>query len=128
MLFRSLIAQAYSPTAPGALNAAFRTVYKNKYRKEPPQFTAQAFTAVQVMVEALRALDKREKIVNMELAEVRVKLNAQILIGKYNTPLGEISFDKEGEINQKNFYVAQIKMIRGDSSDVFAGKFTYVKF
>ncbi len=118
-----LIAQAYSPTAPGALNAAFRTVYKNKYRKEPPQFTAQAFTGVQVIVEALRAVDKKQKIADMELAELRVKLNAQILIGKYNTPLGEISFDKEGEINQKNFYVAQIKM----NPDGKTGSFEFLK-
>ncbi len=118
-----LIAQAYSPTAPGALNAAFRTVYKNKYRKEPPQFTAQAFTGVQVIVEALRAVDKKQKIADMELSELRVKLNAQILIGKYNTPLGEISFDKEGEINQKNFYVAQIKM----NPDGKTGSFEFIK-
>jgi branched-chain amino acid transport system substrate-binding protein len=118
-----LIAQAYSPTAPGALNAAFRTVYKNKYRKEPPQFTAQAFTAVQVMVEALRAVDKKTKIADLELADVRIKLNAQILAGKYSTPLGEISFDKEGEVQQKNFYVAQIKM----NPDGKTGSFEFLK-
>jgi branched-chain amino acid transport system substrate-binding protein len=118
-----LIAQAYSPTAPGALNSAFRTVYKNKYRKEPPQFSAQAFAGVQVFVEALRALDKKEKIAGMELAELRTKLNAQILAGKYNTPLGEITFDKEGEVQQKNFYVAQIKM----NSDGKTGGFEYLK-
>ncbi|NJK44692.1 MAG: hypothetical protein HC933_10765 [Pleurocapsa sp. SU_196_0] len=49
----------------------------------------------------MRALDRKEKIVNMELNELRSKLNAQILAGKYNTPLGEISFDSEGEIIQK---------------------------
>lgn len=118
-----LIAQAYSPTAPGAINAAFRTVYKNKYRREPPQFTAQAFTAVQVMVEALRAVDKRSKVNDTDLATVRIELNKQILAGKYNTPLGEITFTGEGEVNQKNFYVAQIKM----NSDGKTGSFSYLK-
>jgi branched-chain amino acid transport system substrate-binding protein len=118
-----LIAQAYSPTAPGALNAAFRTVYKNKYKKEPPQFTAQAFAAVQVMVEALRAVDKKAKVAETELADVRVALNSQILEGRYATPLGEITFDKEGEVQQKNFYVAQIKM----NPDGKTGAFDYLK-
>jgi branched-chain amino acid transport system substrate-binding protein len=118
-----LIAQAYSPTAPGSLNAAFRTVYKNTYKKEPPQFTAQAFTAVQVVVEALRRVDRAAKVTNTELADVRVALNDAILAGTYNTPLGTISFDKEGEINQKDFYVAQIKM----NADNRTGQFVYLK-
>jgi branched-chain amino acid transport system substrate-binding protein len=118
-----LIAQAYSPTASGVLNAAFRTVYKNKYKKEPPQFTAQAFAAVQVMVEALRAVDKKAKVNDTELADVRIALNAQILKGKYNTPLGEISFTSIGEVNQKLFYVAQIKM----NADGKTGSFSYLK-
>ena len=62
------------------------------------------------------------------LDSIRQALNTQILAGKYSTPLGDISFDKEGEINQKSFYVAQIRMLRGEVSDVFSGKFTYVKF
>ena len=37
-------------------------------------------------------------------------------------------FTPEGEINQKSFYVAQITMLRGETSDVFSGKFNYVKF
>ncbi|NJK46137.1 MAG: hypothetical protein HC933_19430, partial [Pleurocapsa sp. SU_196_0] len=45
------------------------------------------------------------------------------LAGKYNTPLGEITFDKEGEVQQKNFYVAQIKM----NSDGKTGGFEYLK-
>lgn len=118
-----LIAQAYSPTAPGSLNAAFRTVYKNTYKKEPPQFTAQAFAGVQVIVEALRRMDKKAKVTSTELAEARVSLNDAILAGTYNTPLGTISFDKEGEVNQKNFYVAQIKM----NSDGKTGQFVYLK-
>jgi branched-chain amino acid transport system substrate-binding protein len=122
-----VIAQAYSPTAAGSLNNAFRTVYRNKYKKEPPQFTAQAFAGVQVVVEALRALDKKSRIADMELSELRIKLNAEIQSGKYNTPLGTISFTKVpkggGEIVQKDFYVAQIKM----NADGKTGSFEYLK-
>ncbi len=31
-----LIAQAYSPELPGAINKAFRDAYVNQYKKEPP--------------------------------------------------------------------------------------------
>jgi branched-chain amino acid transport system substrate-binding protein len=50
-------------------------------------------------------------------------LNQQLLSGKYDTPLGEISFTPEGEINQKEFYVAQIKM----DADGNNGKFEFLK-
>lgn len=59
----------------------------------------------------------------MDLATLRSELNKQILAGKYTTPLGDISFTPEGEINQAQFYVAQIKM----SSDGATGSFQFVK-
>jgi branched-chain amino acid transport system substrate-binding protein len=43
-----------------------------------------------------------------------------MLAGKYETPLGEIAFTPEGEIIQKEFYVAQIKMETGGSNGKFA--------
>jgi branched-chain amino acid transport system substrate-binding protein len=118
-----LIAQAYSPEHPGEINAAFRKAYTDQYKKEPPQFSAQAFTAVQVYVEALRSLDKNNKINKLQLPELRTELNKQLLSGKYNTPLGEISFTPVGEVVQKDFYVAQIKMNKDGSQ----GKFTFLK-
>ncbi|MBW4639471.1 MAG: ABC transporter substrate-binding protein [Gloeocapsa sp. UFS-A4-WI-NPMV-4B04] len=118
-----LIAQAYSPEHPGEINNAFRTAYTNQYKKEPPQFSAQAFAAVQVYVDALKALDKKTDVSKMPLAQLRTELNKQLLTGKYQTPLGNISFTPEGEIVQKDFYVAQIKM----NPDGNNGKFTYLK-
>jgi branched-chain amino acid transport system substrate-binding protein len=107
-----LVAQAYSYQAPGEVNQAFRAVYKEKQKKEPPQFSAQSFTAVQVVVDALRALDKKTPIASMDLAKLRAELNKQLVAGTYQTPLGEISFKPSpgGEIIQKDFYIAQIKM------------------
>ncbi|UBF25145.1 ABC transporter substrate-binding protein [Kovacikia minuta CCNUW1] len=118
-----LIAQAYSPEYPGVVNKAFREIYVSQYKKEPPQFSAQTFTGVQVFVEALKALDSKKKVAQIPLPALRVDLNKQLLIGKYDTPIGEISFTPEGEIIQKQFYVAQIKM----DSDGNNGKFVFLK-
>uniref|UniRef100_A0A832H0D3 Branched-chain amino acid ABC transporter substrate-binding protein n=1 Tax=Oscillatoriales cyanobacterium SpSt-402 TaxID=2282168 RepID=A0A832H0D3_9CYAN len=118
-----LIAQAYNPEQAGAVNKAFRDAYVNQYKKQPPQFSAQAFAGVQVFVEALKTLDTTSKIAQQPLPDLRVALNTQLLKGKYSTPLGEISFTPEGEIVQKEFYVAQIKM-NPDGND---GQFTFLK-
>ncbi len=118
-----LIAQAYSPEHPGSVNKAFREAYMSQYKKEPPQFSAQAFTGIQVFVDALRGLDSKQKVTQIPLPQLRVELNKQLLAGKYDTPLGEISFTPEGEIVQKEFYVAQIKM----DPDGNNGKFVFLK-
>jgi branched-chain amino acid transport system substrate-binding protein len=118
-----IIAQAYSPQHPGEINKAFRDIYFQQYKAEPPQFSAQAFTAVQVYFEALNALDKKTKISSLQLPKLREELNKQILVGKYDTPIGEISFTPIGEVNQKDFYVAQIKMEKDGSK----GKFEFIK-
>ena len=118
-----LIAQAYSPEYQNEINKAFRDAYRAQFKKEPPQFSAQAFTGVQVFVESLKAINAQSKVSEKPLAELRTKLNEQLLTGKYNTPLGEISFTPEGEINQKDFYVAQIKM----DADGVNGKFEFLK-
>ncbi len=121
-----LIAQAYNPAQPNALNQAFRDAYLAQYKKEPPQFSAQAFTGVQVFVESLTAMSKANptlKVNAQPIADLRVGLNKQLLAGKYSTPLGEISFTKAGEIVQQDFYVAQIKM----DADGTNGKFTFLK-
>lgn len=119
-----LIAQAYNPEYVSALNQSFRKAYQAQFKKEPPQFSAQAFTGVQVFVEALKAIDQSgKKVSQMPLAELRIALNQQLLKGKYDTPLGAIAFTPEGEIIQKDFYVAQIKM----DADGVNGKFTFLK-
>ncbi|WP_161880408.1 ABC transporter substrate-binding protein [Deinococcus alpinitundrae] len=117
-----IIAQAYSPAQPSAANQVFVKEYKAQYKKDPPQFAAQAYTGVQVFVDALKVIDRKKKIGEWNLSDLRIELNKQVLVGKYNTPLGAISFDKEGEVNQKDFYVAQIKM-----QDAKNGSFVFLK-
>ncbi len=118
-----IIAQAYSPEMKNEVNTTFRQIYTEQNKKEPPQFTAQAFTGVQVFVEALRTLDKTNKLGTLSLPQLRTQLNDTLLTGKYVTPLGEISFTPEGEIVQKQFFVAQIKM----EADGNSGKFTFIQ-
>ena len=114
-----LIAQAYSPFEQSPIQNAFRGRYKAVYRKEPPQFSAQAFAAVQVIVEALRKVDAQKKLSLWALEDLRSALNRQVLAGRYDTPLGLLSFTPEGEVVQKKFYVAQIRM----NPDGKTGKF-----
>ena len=118
-----LIAQAYSPNYQSEINTAFRTAYSKQFKKEPPQFSAQAFSAVQVYVEALKALNQKNKISALPVEQLRTELNKQLLTGKYYTPLGEIAFTPEGEIIQKEFYVAQIR-VEPDGNN---GKFAFLK-
>lgn len=117
------VAQAYSPEFASPINDAFRAAYKAKQQKEPGQFTAQAFTAAQVFVEALREVDKKQKLDGMDLAALRKALNTQLLAGQYDTPIGKISFTPAGEINQQTFYTAQIKM----DPDGNSGRFVFLK-
>ncbi len=115
-----LIAQAYSPDHANAINKAFREAYRSQFKKDPPQFSAQGFTAVQVFVEALQALDRKTKLHQQALTDLRGALNQQILSGKYDTPLGELAFTPDGEVVQKQFYVAQIQMDASGTSGRFA--------
>ena len=110
-----LIAQAYSPELSTAINKSFLNLSKQrKGGVTPPQFSAQAFTAYQVIYEALQALQatlpKGTTLASLPLKDLRQRLNRQILSGTYATPLGEIRFTPNGEIRQNNFYVAQVKM------------------
>src|SRR5256884_501057 len=119
--------RAHGPAYKGKVNDGFKSVCKEKEKKAPPQFSAQAFAGIQVFVEALRALDKKSPLAKMDLATLRVELNKQLISGTYDTPLGEISFSTGpgmgGEIVQKQAYVAQIKM----EPDRTKGTFAFVK-
>jgi len=121
-----MVAQAYSPQAEFPINVEFAKRFTAAYKKAPAQFSAQAFTSVQVIVEALRKVEKdsRKKITAMDLAEVRAALNKTLTSGMvFNTPLGEISLDRGGEVNQKQFYVSTIKM----NPDKKTGAFVLMK-
>lgn len=117
-----LVAQAYSPQADSPVNAAFVKQFSELYKKTPAQFSAQAFASVQVIVEALRKVEKDagRKLRDMKLAEARVALNKALTSGMgFSTPLGEIRLDREGEVDQKQFYVSIIVMNPDKKSGTF---------
>lgn len=118
-----LIAQAYNPELDNPINQDFVAAYTAEKKKAPPQFTAQAFTGIQVFVEALKRVDDKNKLSTLSLEQIRQQLNQEILAGKYVTVLGDIAFTPEGEIIQDKFSVAQIKM----DADGKNGKFTFVE-
>ncbi|QCS50377.1 branched-chain amino acid ABC transporter substrate-binding protein [Picosynechococcus sp. PCC 11901] len=115
-----LVAQAYSAELDNEINRAFRDAYFQQNQKEPPQFSAQAFTAIQVFVEALSSLDEKTPLETLALPDLRRQLRDEIFAGTYVTPLGEISFTEEGEIVQKEFFVAQIEMDESGQQGRFA--------
>ncbi len=119
-----LVAQAYSPKADNPINKAFVEKFQEAYKKTPPQFAAQAFTSVQVVVEALAKVEKEsgKKITAMELADVRVALNKALRTSSFVTPVGEISLSPDGEVIQKQFYVSTVKM----NPDAKTGDFVLV--
>ena len=107
-----IVAQAYSPKADNAENKAFSAAFKDMFKKDPAQFSAQAYTSVKVVVDALNEVEKSsgKKVAEMDTAELRTALNAAIVSSSYDTPLGEIVLDADGEITQKTFYVSRIKV------------------
>jgi branched-chain amino acid transport system substrate-binding protein len=116
-----LIAQAYSPELDTPVNRAFVALYKQaKGGAIPPQLTAQAFAAYQVVVEAIERLNQRQPLSKFTLAQARKELMAELLAGRYETPLGEISFSPDGEVVQQRFHVAQVRMQPGGRSGRFA--------
>jgi branched-chain amino acid transport system substrate-binding protein len=117
-----IVAQAYSPALKSDINDAFKKVYTDQFKRDPPQFAAQTFTGIQVFVDALKSLDSKNKIANMSIDDLRVALNTEVHAGKYDTPLGAISFDKDHDLVQKDFYVAQIKM----NPDGVTGTFNFL--
>lgn len=107
-----IVAQAYNNQVETDINLKFRALYQEREGRLPGQFPAQAFTGIQVFVEALIELDNTVGLDSFadDLAGLRAALNETLLSLEYNTPIGTIRFDPDGEIIQGNFYVAQVVM------------------
>jgi branched-chain amino acid transport system substrate-binding protein len=117
-----IIAQAYSYSYESPANDAFREQYRSVQGEEPLQIAAQAFTAVQVFVDALTVVDAATPLADLDIAAARIALNDAILVGEYDTVLGPLSFEANGEVVQDTFYVAQVKMTSDSEGD-----FTFLK-
>jgi len=87
---------------PDPVNKDFVAAYKAKYNLDPDQFAAQAYSALYILLDAL----KRTPAVTSVLHD---KLRDQIeLTTGVKTPLGEFSFNASHDVSQK-VYVVQIK-------------------
>jgi len=87
---------------PDPVNKDFVAAYKTKFNADPDQFAAQAYSAMYILLDAL----KRTPSVTSVLHD---KLRAQIaLTTGVKTPLGEFSFNSSQDVNQK-VYVVQVK-------------------
>jgi branched-chain amino acid transport system substrate-binding protein len=121
-----LIAQAYSPELNTPVNRAFVSAFAANQAGSgrgpaiPPQLTAQAYTALQVVGEALQRLNAQRPLKGLTVAEARRALMDALLAGTYQTPLGDIRFTPDGEVVQKNFFVAQVRMNPDGRSGRFA--------
>lgn len=119
-----LIAQAYSPELRTPVNQAFLSLYRRRHPGQAPsQITAQAWTAYQVLAQAIQRLQQRDAFRGLTLAQARRALNHELLGGRYDTPLGPIRFRPDGEVVQDRFYVAQVQM----QPDGRRGRFTLVR-
>ena len=106
-----LIAQAYSPNLNTPINRRFQQLFQQAHGdRPPPQITAQAFTAYQVLFEAIQRLQRRGGLTGVTLGKARANLMTELLSGTYATPLGPIAFSPEGEVLQDRFYVAEVRM------------------
>jgi branched-chain amino acid transport system substrate-binding protein len=119
-----LIAQAYSPELNTPINRRFQQLFRQAHGdRPPPQITAQAFAAYQVLFEAIQRLQRQGSLTGVTLGQARANLMAELLSGTYDTPLGPIGFSPEGEVLQDRFYVAEVRM----APDGRDGRFALVR-
>ena len=119
-----LIAQAYSPDLDTPINRTFLRLHQGVNPEQPPsQMTAQAFTAYQVLAEAITRLQQQGRLQGANLGQARSRLMQELLSGSYDTPLGPIRFRADGEVLQDRFFVAEVRM----QPDGRRGRFALVR-
>ena len=87
---------------PDPVNKEFVAAYKAKYNSDPDQFAAQAYSAVYILLDALKRTPNVTSVLHDKLRD-QIELTTGV-----KTPLGEFSFNSSHDVNQK-VYVVQIK-------------------
>ena len=87
---------------PDPVNKDFVAAYKAKYNSDPDQFAAQAYSAVYILLDALKRTPNVTSVLHDKLRD-QIELTTGV-----KTPLGEFSFNSSHDVNQK-VYVVQIK-------------------
>ena len=87
---------------PSAENKDFVAAYKAKYNADPDQFAAQSYSALYILLDALKRTPSVTSVLHDKLRD-QIELTTGV-----KTPLGEFSFNSSHDVNQK-VYVVQIK-------------------
>jgi branched-chain amino acid transport system substrate-binding protein len=87
---------------PDPVNKDFVAAYKAKYSNDPDQFAAQAYSAMYILLDALKRTPNVTSVLHDKLRD-QIELTTGV-----KTPLGEFSFNASHDVNQK-VYVVQIK-------------------
>lgn len=87
---------------PDPVNKEFVAAYKAKFNADPDQFAAQAYSALYILLDALKRTPNVTSVLHDKLRD-QIELTTGV-----KTPLGEFSFTSSHDVNQK-VYVVQIK-------------------
>lgn len=108
--------------------AAFTDAYKAKFGSDPGAYSAPAYACAQVLVQAVEAVAGNAT----DMKDLREKVRAYVAdpSHSFDTVLGKISFDKNGDSSQKiiSFYKTDMSAADGaggwvfDSQKDFAGQ------
>lgn len=102
-----IVGAAWVPGAPSAVNLRFYGSYNEEYKKEPNQFSAQAYTGAQVVAEAIR---RAQLTGGEDITTQRSKIAAALkTITNFETPLGKISIADNRDVIQPRTYVAVVR-------------------
>jgi len=85
-----------------ATNAEFVKAYRDRFKTDPDQFSAQAYTGVLILVDAAR----RAKLSLTDVAGDRTKLKAAMEKTSIETPLGPFQFTPAHDVRQTIWIIA----------------------
>jgi branched-chain amino acid transport system substrate-binding protein len=87
---------------PDPVNKDFVAAYKAKFNADPDQFAAQSYSALYILLDALKRTPSVTSVLHDKLRD-QIELTTGV-----KTPLGEFSFTASHDVSQK-VYVVQIK-------------------
>ena len=90
-----IVGTAWSKASTDKANTDFIAAYKAKYNADPDQFAAQSYTAMLVLIEAMKKTTRMSDKEQVKKALESVSLSA--------TPLGAFSFTPEHDVKQPTF-------------------------
>ncbi len=100
----------------------FAAAFKAKYATDPGAYSAPAYACTQVILAAVEAVAKDAK----DMKDLREKVRAYVTTGgqKFDTALGPVSFDENGDSSQKviSFYKTDMTAADGKGDWVFASQ------